>query len=165
MPMVCSLAGMHGTVVANYAVNDADLLLALGVRFDDRVTGDLPASCKPTDRSQACHPLGSRGQRTEERSYPEWLSYLQLPLTLSEAHADGLACSSLCQASWRPLQSGRASCTSMLTRQRSTRTRRRTFPCAQPHRCGASQLLLVPSAPWFQPRAARLRFCCAVCSS
>lgn len=33
------MLGMHGTVVANYAVNDADLLLALGVRFDDRVTG------------------------------------------------------------------------------------------------------------------------------
>jgi acetolactate synthase-1/2/3 large subunit len=35
------MLGMHGTVVANYAVNDADLLLALGVRFDDRVTGKL----------------------------------------------------------------------------------------------------------------------------
>lgn len=34
------MLGMHGTVVANYAVNDADLLLALGVRFDDRVTGE-----------------------------------------------------------------------------------------------------------------------------
>src|SRR5207253_6776867 len=33
------MLGMHGTVYANYAVNDADLLLALGVRFDDRVTG------------------------------------------------------------------------------------------------------------------------------
>lgn len=33
------MLGMHGTVVANYAINDADLLLALGVRFDDRVTG------------------------------------------------------------------------------------------------------------------------------
>src|SRR5258708_24347547 len=30
---------MHGTVYANYAINEADLLLALGVRFDDRVTG------------------------------------------------------------------------------------------------------------------------------
>jgi len=30
---------MHGAVYANYAINSADLLLALGVRFDDRVTG------------------------------------------------------------------------------------------------------------------------------
>jgi acetolactate synthase-1/2/3 large subunit len=35
------MLGMHGTVYANYAVNEADLLLALGVRFDDRVTGKV----------------------------------------------------------------------------------------------------------------------------
>ncbi len=35
------MLGMHGTVYSNYAVNDADLLLAFGVRFDDRVTGKL----------------------------------------------------------------------------------------------------------------------------
>ncbi|VVE87119.1 biosynthetic-type acetolactate synthase large subunit [Pandoraea bronchicola] len=32
--------GMHGAYVANVAVNEADLVLALGVRFDDRVIGD-----------------------------------------------------------------------------------------------------------------------------
>jgi acetolactate synthase-1/2/3 large subunit len=32
---------MHGTVYANNAVNEADLLLAIGVRFDDRVTGKV----------------------------------------------------------------------------------------------------------------------------
>ncbi|CAG9460680.1 unnamed protein product [Pedinophyceae sp. YPF-701] len=36
-----SMLGMHGTVYANYAVDQADLLIALGVRFDDRVTGKL----------------------------------------------------------------------------------------------------------------------------
>src|SRR3954453_14042271 len=35
------MLGMHGTIYANYAINDADLLLALGVRFDDRVTGKV----------------------------------------------------------------------------------------------------------------------------
>jgi acetolactate synthase-1/2/3 large subunit len=35
------MLGMHGTIYANYAVNEADLLLALGVRFDDRVTGKV----------------------------------------------------------------------------------------------------------------------------
>jgi len=35
------MLGMHGSVYANYAVNEADLLLALGVRFDDRVTGNV----------------------------------------------------------------------------------------------------------------------------
>ncbi|XVF29393.1 hypothetical protein REPUB_Repub15cG0117300 [Reevesia pubescens] len=37
------MLGMHGTVYANYAVDKSDLLLALGVRFDDRVTGKLEA--------------------------------------------------------------------------------------------------------------------------
>ena len=37
------MLGMHGTVAANYAVDRADLLLAVGVRFDDRVTGKLEA--------------------------------------------------------------------------------------------------------------------------
>ena len=35
------LLGMHGSVYANKAIRDCDLLLALGVRFDDRVTGKL----------------------------------------------------------------------------------------------------------------------------
>jgi len=38
--------GMHGTVYANNAVNEADLLLAIGVRFDDRVTGKFEEFCK-----------------------------------------------------------------------------------------------------------------------
>jgi len=38
--------GMHGTVYANNAVNEADLLLAIGVRFDDRVTGKLEEFAK-----------------------------------------------------------------------------------------------------------------------
>jgi acetolactate synthase-1/2/3 large subunit len=35
---ILGMLGMHGTVYANYAVDKADLLLAFGVRFDDRVT-------------------------------------------------------------------------------------------------------------------------------
>src|SRR5439155_8099073 len=41
-----NMLGMHGTVYANYAINDADLLLAFGVRFDDRVTGKLSEFAK-----------------------------------------------------------------------------------------------------------------------
>ena len=35
------MLGMHGSVYANYAVDEADLLIAVGVRFDDRVTGKV----------------------------------------------------------------------------------------------------------------------------
>ena len=40
------MLGMHGSVYANYAVDQADLLIALGVRFDDRVTGKVEEFCK-----------------------------------------------------------------------------------------------------------------------
>jgi len=36
-----SMLGMHGTAYANYAVSECDLLIAVGARFDDRVTGKL----------------------------------------------------------------------------------------------------------------------------
>ncbi len=40
------MLGMHGSAYANYAVRDCDLLIALGVRFDDRVTGKLEEFAK-----------------------------------------------------------------------------------------------------------------------
>lgn len=40
-PQSLDMLGMHGTVYANKAIDQADLLLAFGVRFDDRVTGKL----------------------------------------------------------------------------------------------------------------------------
>ena len=45
-PLSLDMLGMHGTVYANRAVNEADLLLAIGVRFDDRVTGKLSEFAK-----------------------------------------------------------------------------------------------------------------------
>jgi acetolactate synthase-1/2/3 large subunit len=40
-PLCLGMLGMHGTYAANMAVAECDLLIALGVRFDDRVTGKL----------------------------------------------------------------------------------------------------------------------------
>jgi acetolactate synthase-1/2/3 large subunit len=40
-PLSLDMLGMHGSVYSNYAVDECDLLLALGVRFDDRVTGKV----------------------------------------------------------------------------------------------------------------------------
>jgi len=37
------MLGMHGTKYANYAVQESDLLIAIGARFDDRVTGKVDA--------------------------------------------------------------------------------------------------------------------------
>ena len=38
------MLGMHGTRTANYAMDEADLIVAIGARFDDRVTGKLSSS-------------------------------------------------------------------------------------------------------------------------
>lgn len=40
-PLVIGMMGMHGAAACNYAIQEADLLIALGMRFDDRVTGNL----------------------------------------------------------------------------------------------------------------------------
>src|SRR5690606_16269604 len=45
-PLSLDMLGMHGAAYANYAVRDCDLLIALGVRFDDRVTGHVESFAK-----------------------------------------------------------------------------------------------------------------------
>ncbi len=40
-PLGLGMIGMHGFTHCNRAINEADLLIAVGMRFDDRVTGDL----------------------------------------------------------------------------------------------------------------------------
>ncbi|MBQ9407645.1 MAG: biosynthetic-type acetolactate synthase large subunit [Desulfovibrio sp.] len=42
-PLWLGMVGMHGTYAANMAINNADVLLCVGARFDDRVTGKLAA--------------------------------------------------------------------------------------------------------------------------
>jgi len=42
-PLSLQMLGMHGTVYANYAVTNCDLLLSVGARFDDRITGKVEA--------------------------------------------------------------------------------------------------------------------------
>ena len=44
-PLNVGMLGMHGTYEANLAMHECDVLLAVGARFDDRVTGDLEQFC------------------------------------------------------------------------------------------------------------------------
>jgi acetolactate synthase-1/2/3 large subunit len=44
-PLVLGMVGMHGRRVANYALEECDVLLAVGTRFSDRMIGD-PSSCR-----------------------------------------------------------------------------------------------------------------------
>jgi acetolactate synthase-1/2/3 large subunit len=45
-PLSLKWPGMHGTYYANYALNECDLLIGIGVRYDDRVTGDVASFAK-----------------------------------------------------------------------------------------------------------------------
>lgn len=45
-PLSLDMLGMHGSVYANVAIDESDLVLALGARFDDRVTGKVPEFAK-----------------------------------------------------------------------------------------------------------------------
>ncbi len=47
--MLLGMVGMHGSYAANMAMNDADLIISLGARFDDRVTGKLDEFAKHAD--------------------------------------------------------------------------------------------------------------------
>src|SRR4030066_1100458 len=44
-PLFIGMLGMHGNYEANMGMHDCDVLLAVGARFDDRVTGDLEKCC------------------------------------------------------------------------------------------------------------------------
>ena len=44
-PQFVGMLGMHGTYEANMAMHDCDVLVAIGARFDDRITGNLEKFC------------------------------------------------------------------------------------------------------------------------
>ena len=48
-PLLISMLGMHGSYAANMAMSETDLVIALGARFDDRVTGKLSEFAKNAD--------------------------------------------------------------------------------------------------------------------
>lgn len=45
-PLNVGMLGMHGNAAPNYKTNECDVLIAIGMRFDDRVTGDLNTYAK-----------------------------------------------------------------------------------------------------------------------
>jgi len=97
-PMVLGMMGMHGEAYVNQAIQEADLLLAFGMRFDDRVTGNLatyaPCSRKihididPSEINKNVRvDLGIVGDlravlsqltpRLHPRRYPEWMAQIR----------------------------------------------------------------------------------------
>ena len=98
------MLGMHGTVYANFAVDEADLLLAFGVRFDDRVTGKLETFASKArvvhididpaeiNKNKEAHVMvcsdtrpALRGEHMLLHQLPFCLSFLMLPEFCSDA--------------------------------------------------------------------------------
>jgi acetolactate synthase-1/2/3 large subunit len=97
-PLNLGMMGMHGEAWVNHAIQEADLLIAVGMRFDDRVTGDLRTYAKEArkihieiDRSEinknvnvdsaligdAREVLEQLLPRLEHRERGDWLSHIR----------------------------------------------------------------------------------------
>jgi len=78
-PNFISMPGMHGSYASNMALTECDLLIALGVRFDDRVTGRLaafaparqggPRGYRPRGNRQEPRPRRAHRGRREARAH------------------------------------------------------------------------------------------------
>lgn len=92
------MVGMHGTKTSNYAVTECDLLIALGMRFSDRVTGNVKKFARDakilhididaaeinknikTDASiigDLKEVLKVLNKKVEQKSNPEWMSHIR----------------------------------------------------------------------------------------
>ena len=92
------MLGMHGTKTSNYGVSECDLLIVIGARFSDRVTGNTKKFAKNAKILQfdidaaemnknvliTCgvvgdlkEVLGRVNEKLEQQSHPEWMSKIQ----------------------------------------------------------------------------------------
>jgi len=65
-PESLDMLGMHGSAYANYAVQECDLLIAVGARFDDRVTGTTSTTTRRASRRTSTST--SRSSATQDTS-------------------------------------------------------------------------------------------------
>lgn len=97
-PLYTGMLGMHGTKTSNFGVSECDLLIAVGVRFSDRVTGNAkkfashakilhldvdPAEVNKNIRTHASVigdlkvVLRELNERLEQQSHPAWIEKIQ----------------------------------------------------------------------------------------
>ena len=111
-PLYTGMLGMHGTKTSNLGVTKCDLLIVLGARFSDRVTGDTSRFAKKAKILQfdidaaeinknvvvdTCvigdlkESLKRLNERLEPKEYPEWLEeIMELEKRYPMKHEDGL---------------------------------------------------------------------------
>ena len=83
------MLGMHGSAFANYAVQECDCLIAVGARFDDRVTGNL-ATFAPQRQD---HPHRHRSHHRSARTWMWMCRWSAMPR--HEPGSDAAASSSI----------------------------------------------------------------------
>ena len=67
-PLNIGMMGMHGEAWVNHAIQEADLLLAFGMRFDDRVTGNLKTYALTRQEDSHRHrPVRDQQERRRRR--------------------------------------------------------------------------------------------------
>ncbi len=69
-PNFIAMPGMHGSYASNMAMTDCDLLIALGVRFDDRVTGRLAAFATARAKSSTSISIPPKSARSALPNIP-----------------------------------------------------------------------------------------------
>lgn len=111
-PLYTGMLGMHGTKTSNLGVTKCDLLIVLGARFSDRVTGDTSRFAKKAKILQfdidaaeinknvvvdTCvigdlkESLKRLNERLEPKEYPEWIEEIrELEKRYPMKHEDGL---------------------------------------------------------------------------
>ena len=83
-PLSLHMLGMHGAAYANYAIQESDLIVAIGSRFDDRTTGILSKCDMPvlaSDHDPLSAPLAERVQVDSRIRAPQSLAMLRPAVT------------------------------------------------------------------------------------
>ena len=114
-PLYTGMLGMHGTKTSNYGVSECDLLIVIGARFSDRVTGNAKKFAKnakilqfdvdPAEMNKNVLitegvigdlkvTLGVMNERLEQQSHPEWIEKImeykeKYPLSYNQSALTG----------------------------------------------------------------------------
>ena len=73
------MLGMHGSAYANYTMQEADLVICLGARFDDRVTGNVEKFAARAKPVQTENGVTGGIIQFEATCFPNFLSQLFFP--------------------------------------------------------------------------------------
>jgi acetolactate synthase-1/2/3 large subunit len=107
-PLSLGMLGMHGTYWANMAMTEADLILAIGVRFDDRVTGALDKFAPHAEIVHVDVDASSLGKNVPTHWPIEGDAKAAMQQMLDILHADGRPSARRLDEWWRQIETWKA---------------------------------------------------------